>query len=166
MATINRGIAPADPTSPVGQLRYTIGDTDYDPLSPVETGFGNYANFSDLELEAFLARGGDSVTRASGFAYLRFAALAAAGAISWKSDDLSMDGKQMAAEFRLLAGIAFDQADLEDEAGASGFSIDFPFSTCGCSDYCTHTPELAAYANDCATAPAPASDNILDGGTP
>lgn len=166
MASTNRGVAPADPTSPTGALRYTIGDTDYEPLTPPETGYGDYANFSDNELAAFLTRGGDSITRASGFAYLRFAALAAAGAISWKSDDLSVDSKQVASEFRLLSRIAFEQADAEDSAGVSGFDLDFPFSTCGCTDWCTHDAELEATTNPYAAPIYEDTSGDLDGGTP
>jgi hypothetical protein len=147
MATVNRGVAPVEPSTPVGALRYSIGDLEYEPLDPVEVGYGNFANFSDTELAQFIAQAAGSVTRASGFAYLRFASLAAAGAISWRSDDLSVDSKQVASEFRLLAKIAFDAADAEDAAGASGFNLDFPFMTCGCFGLCTHNPhapELAA----------------------
>ncbi len=98
---------------------------------------------------------------------MRFAVLAAAGAISWRSDDLSLDSKQMAAEFRLLAKIAFDAADAEDVAGVSGFTIDFPFMSCGCTDWCTHgTPELATPAYPYAVDVNPVNEDTLDGGTP
>lgn len=148
MATVNRGVAPVEPSTPVGALRYSIGDLDYEPLDPAETGYGNFPNFSDTELAQFIAQGGGSVTRASGFVYLRFATLAASGAISWRTDDLAVDSKQVASEYRLLARIAFEQADAEDAAGASGFDLDFPFMSCGCTDWCTHitgTPELGTH---------------------
>lgn len=137
----NRGIAPLDPLTPVGQLRLLVGDTEYTELDP---GFGDYNNFSDAELEGFITSGGGSIVRASGFAYLRLAALAAAGAISWRSDDLAVDSKIVASEYRLLANIAFGQADTEDALGASGFALDFPFS-CTCDGTCANcTQELAA----------------------
>jgi len=129
MATINKGIAPADPSTPVGKVRFLIGDLDYAELDPVEAGLGEYPNFSDDEINGFLIAGDDSVIRASGYAYLRLAVLAAAGAISWKSDDQMVDAKQVATEFRLLATLAFNQADAADEAGASTFAIDNPYST-------------------------------------
>lgn len=141
MATENRGIAPADPSTTVGQVRFLVGDLDYEEYDPVQTGFGIYANFSDGEIEGFLAAGGDSVTRASGYAYLRLAALAAAGAISWKSDDQMLDAKQIASEYRLLANIAFDQADKAEDGDASSFTLDHPYSTCD-QTLCTHQ-ELA-----------------------
>jgi hypothetical protein len=145
MATVNRGIAPADPTSVVGQVRFLIGDLDYEEYDPVEVGFGVYSNFSDTEIAGFIAAGGDSVVRASGYAYLRLAALAAAGAISWKSDDQMLDAKQVATEYRLLAGIAFDQADNADDGSADTFGLDNPYTTCD-NTLCTHQ-ELAPGAH-------------------
>lgn len=140
----NRGIAPLDPLTSVGQLRLLVGDTEYVDLVPPEVGFGDYNNFSDDELNGFVTAGGGSITRASGFAYLRLAALAAAGAISWRSDDLAVDSKIVASEYRLLARIAFEQADNEEDLNASGFALDFPFS-CTCDGTCPNcTAELAA----------------------
>lgn len=127
---INKGVAPIDPTTPVSQLRLLLGDLDYDGLDEPEDGFGNFYNFSDAELEGFIAAGGGSITRGSGYAYLRLAAIAASGAISWRSDDLSVDSKIPASEFRLLARIAFEQADDEESGSASGFAIDYPYSSC------------------------------------
>jgi hypothetical protein len=122
----NRGATPVDPNTQVGQLRLLIGDIESVPLDPAEAGFADYNNFSDDELQGFLNTGG-TVTRASGYAYLRLAAVAAAGAISWRSDDLSVDGKIMASEYRLLARIAFEQADAEDALGDAGFAVDFQY---------------------------------------
>lgn len=120
----NIGIAPPDPTTPVGALRFLLGDLEY---GDVTEGKAEYANFSDDELSQFITAGAGSVTRASGYAYLRLAAIAASGAISWRSDDLSVDSKIPASEFRLLARIAFEQADDEDKAGASSFTLQFPY---------------------------------------
>lgn len=142
---VNRGVAPLDPLTEVGQLRLLLGDIDYVDLVPPEAGYGDYNNFSDDELEGFILAGSGSITRASGFGYLRLAALAASGAISWRSDDLSLDAKQVAAEYRLLANIAFGQADNEEALGASSFALDHPYKTCDCWGGCaTCAQELAA----------------------
>lgn len=129
MATVNLGIAPPDPTTAVGQLRFLLGDLDYDGLEEPQEGYADYYNFSDAELSGFIQAGGGSITRGSGYAYLRLAAIAASGAISWRSDDLSVDSKIPASEFRLLARIAFEQADDEESGSASGFYLDHPFSS-------------------------------------
>jgi hypothetical protein len=140
----NRGIAPLEPATDVGKLRLLVGDTEYVELAPAEPGYGDYNNFSDAELEGFIVAGGGSITRASGFAYLRLAALAAAGAISWRSDDLAVDTKLVASEYRLLSRIAFEQADNEDDLLASGFALDFPFSCGDCGSCGKCLQELAA----------------------
>lgn len=115
-----------------------MGDIEYEEYDPPELGFGIYLNFSDEEIGGFLVAGSGSITRASAYAYLRLAALAAAGAISWKSDDQMVDSKQVATEYRLLASIAFSQADDADRSGASSFSIDNPYTstcaTCGVAE--------------------------------
>ncbi len=127
---VNKGIAPADPASPIGSLRFLLGDLEYDGLDTPEEGYGDYYNFGDDELAGFITAGGGSITRASGYAYLRLAAIAASGAISWRSDDLSVDSKIPPSEYRLLARIAFEQADDEDTYGASSFTIDYPYRSC------------------------------------
>lgn len=139
----NRGVAPLDPNTDVGQLRLMIGDTEYVDLVPPEVGYGDYNNFSDDELGGFIAAGGGSITRGSGYAYIRLAALTAAGAISWRSDDLAIDSKQIASEYRLLARVAFEQADNEEDLNASAFALDFPYS-CGCGSCNQCLQELAA----------------------
>jgi hypothetical protein len=171
MATINRGVVPLDPTSAVGQVRLLIGDLDYEEYDPVQVGYGIYANFSDAELAGFVTAGGDSVTRATGYAYLRLAALAASGAISWKSDDLAVDSKQVATEYRLLANIAFAQADDADVSGASSFTIDNPYTTVntptGWSTVWGATAELAAPTYPFAIVEVDSdADEDVDGGTP
>ena len=50
----NRGVAPADTSTETGQLRTNLGDLNFVPLDPPETGFGSYDWFSDLELEELL----------------------------------------------------------------------------------------------------------------
>ena len=163
---MNRGLAPLDPTTSVGQLRLLVGDIDYVALVPPEVGYGDYNNFSDDELTGFLLVSGGSITRASGHAYLRLAALAAAGALSWKSDDLSVDAKQVATEYRLLANIAFGQADTEDAAGASVFLLDHPYTSDTAIDYALGRgiwpPELAAPAWPAEAVP----EGDVTGGTP
>jgi len=55
----NKGVAPVDTSTAVGQFRVDVGDTDYKALVPAETGFGDFQYFSDLELQSALdATGG------------------------------------------------------------------------------------------------------------
>lgn len=125
---INKGIAPVDLTTQVGQLRSALKDTDYTELNPVEAGFGSYTNFSDLELEGLLARAGGSSLRATGFAYLELAAQAASQAVDWASDDQRVTLSKRASALKEIAALWLERADAEDVAGgADSFAVEYPF---------------------------------------
>lgn len=127
---INKGIAPADLTTQVGQLRSALKDTEYTALSPVEAGYGNYTNFSDFELEGLLARAGGSSLRATGFAYLELAAQAAAEAVDWASDDQRVTLSKRASALKEIAALWLERADAEDAlGGADYFAVEYPFGT-------------------------------------
>jgi hypothetical protein len=118
------GIAPPDPSTPVGSLRYVIGDYEYVALSPAVAGYGNYAAFSDAELEALLTMSEDNQSRAVGYAYLKLAGKSAAQAIAWASDDLRLNLEKVPSELRAIAKMWFEQADEEDISGGSAEYFD------------------------------------------
>lgn len=125
---INKGVAPVDLTSQVGQLRSALKDTEYSELAPPEDGYGNYPNFSDLELEGLLARAGGSPLRATGYAYLELAAQAASQAVDWSSDDQRVTLSKRASALTAIAQLWLDRADAEDaSAGADFFAVEYPF---------------------------------------
>jgi len=125
---INRGIAPPDASTAVGQMRAALSDTEYLPLIPDEPGYGEYQNFSDFELEAKIAQAGGSTTRAIGFAYLTLAGAAAADAIEWASDDQRVNLAKRAAQLTAVANSWFDRADSEDAmGGVDFFAVEYPF---------------------------------------
>lgn len=125
---INKGIAPPDASTPVGQMRAALSDTEYLPLIPDEPGYGEYQNFSDYELEAKLAQAGGSTTRAIGFAYLTLAGVAAAEAVDWASDDKRVTMSKRATALTAVAKEWFDRADGEDAAGGGEFfAVEYPF---------------------------------------
>lgn len=114
----NVGISPIDKDSPVGKLRLSIGDTNSKPLDPVVDGKADYANLSDAELEGFLESADGSTIRATGFAYLRLATIAAARTVTIKTNDLGYANERRATELRELAKLWFAQADAADENAA------------------------------------------------
>ena len=136
----NRGVAPPDPETEVGQLRLFIGDVIYVELDPPEVGYGDYTNFSDDQLNQFLAQGG-SLMRAAGYAYLQLATAAAAQAITVTSDDLRIELTERAAQLRQIANLWLEQADNQQGSQTVDY-IDlvqpFPRNT-GCKDW----PELS-----------------------
>lgn len=118
----NIGLAPI-PDSPVGVVRALIGDTAYIALVPETPGLGDYAQFSDIELSAFLLQGGDSPLRAAGHAYFRLASNAAFESRNIATDDLRINTEKRATEFRLLGVALFEQADKGDAAAQSANDI-------------------------------------------
>lgn len=134
---INRGVAPPDFTTQVGQLRSALKDVEYEALVPPELGYGSYAQFSDIELEGLIARAGGSSTRATGFAYLELAAQAAAEAVDWASDDKRVTLSKRASALLAVAKMWLDRADGEDAAlGADYFAVEYPFGNPYDSLYC------------------------------
>lgn len=117
---VNRGIAPPDPGTDVGQFRFTFGDTEYTDLPEPEIGYGDYVYFSDDEITALLARADDSITRAIGYAYLTLASRAAIQSKFVKDYDLQIDSTKRSADLRAIAQFWFDQADDEDDNNGLG----------------------------------------------
>lgn len=115
----NIGLVPI-PDTPVGIVRALIGDTAYIPLDPAVTGYGDYAQFSDVELAAFLLNGADSPLHAAGHAYYRLAANATFESRNIAQDDLRINTEKRATDFRLLGDAMFKRADAADEAANSG----------------------------------------------
>lgn len=133
---VNKGVAPVDPTTEVGQFRLTIGDATATDLEPPEAGFGNYEMFSDDEIEAFLNQGG-SMNGAIALAYLQMAGVAARESKSVQDMDLRVDLTKRATDLRLLAQFWQGKADAES---AEIFELFDGAPNCRCR------PELAQYS--------------------
>lgn len=130
---VNRGVAPPDFSTPVGQFRAAYPDLTYEPLVPEETGYGDYAELSDVEIEGLLAISGGSINRSLGNYYLQLSGQAAKRSKTVKDYDLQVDLTKRAADLRAIAQMYFDQADAEDAAGAEdAFEI---VPTVGCGDF-------------------------------
>lgn len=110
----NRGIAPPDLTTDVGQFRVLVGDTQYVELVPPEVGFGDYEKFSDDEIEGYLAQAEGSIPRAIGYAYLYLAGQAALTSHSVKDYDLAVDTTKRADGLIAIANMWFGKADAEE----------------------------------------------------
>lgn len=132
---VNRGVAPFDPTTAVGQWRVYYGDVSYSPLDPPETGYGNYLEVSDAEIEAFLESAGGFVYRAIGNYYAILAGNAAKVSQSISDYDLKIDDTKRPAALLELAKYWWGRADDEDViAGGSDifevFSMVAPRGAC------------------------------------
>ena len=137
----NKGVAPIDPTTPVGQVRINLGDIASVPLDPAEEGYADYANYGDAELEAFLASAADSVPRATGMAYLQLAATYAVAGRSIKTDDLAINTTSRGSDLLAIAQSWLKEAVVQDTAAAASYTdIVSPYAS---SDYCA--PEGTGY---------------------
>lgn len=113
MAYDKRGIAPADPTTPVGQFRFAAGDSEYENYVPIQPGYGLYQLWSDNDIVGLLAVAGGSVARAVSLAYAQFGAMYAASGGTIKTDDLSASVKDSVGNWLGLSRFWADQADKE-----------------------------------------------------
>ena len=119
----NIGAHPLDPASAIGQFRAQFPDTESIPLDPPVSGFADYTNFSDSEIEAFLAAASDSVFRALGLAMLSQANQAAQESRSIADHDLRIDVTKRAADLRAQAEYWFALADNADSGSEDAFLI-------------------------------------------
>ena len=119
----NKGIAPLDPATPVGQVRQLVGATVFAPLDPPEAGFGDYDYFTDVEVEGFLTAGSGSVLRAAGNALLQMSTGAALLAINAATEDLRVSTDARAKSLKDIADSYFKQADEADKAAVEADSF-------------------------------------------
>lgn len=110
----NRGVYPLDPTTNVGKFRLGRGDVTSVPLSPVESGYQDYAKYSDDEITQYLEMGLDSVNRAIGYSYLQASGAASEQSKTVKDYDLAVDLTKRAEDLRKTAAYYFELADQQD----------------------------------------------------
>lgn len=132
----NRGVAPPDMATKVGQFRALVGDVEYTEYDPPQPGFGMYKKFSDTEIEGFLAVSEGSLAGAAYFAYLQIASSAALESKSVKDYDLQIDLTKRAGDLRAIAQMWKDKWDAES---ADIFEVFDTVGTPGCY------PELAQW---------------------
>lgn len=131
----NRGVAPPNMATPVGQVRALLGDVEYTEYDPSQPGFGMYKKMSDLEIEGFLARSDNSPEGALYYVWLQVAGDAAFASRVVKDLDLQVDTTKRSGEF---LAIALQWKDSWTQSTADIFEVfDLGGSDCGC------VPELA-----------------------
>ncbi len=138
----NKGVAPPDPETEVGRVRYLIGDTEYVELEPPEEGFGSYQVASDGQIEAALIRAEGNENRTAGYVYTMLASQAAVESKMVQDYDLRLDTTKRAADLRAAAQMWFDLADEEDDA--EGLGDIFEFTPVGAREKHVH-PELTPW---------------------
>lgn len=125
----NPGIAPPDPSTPVGQVRLLSGDIDYTPLTPPVAGEGNYSLWSDDQIEAALALAGDSIPRAIAIMYMQMAAAWNSSSATIRTDDLQYQVKDSVGSWLSLADYWNKVADSEEERAINDYFDMVPVGT-------------------------------------
>lgn len=143
--TVNKGVAPPEYDTPVGEVRANVGDIEYVPLTPPEVGFGDYEMFSDAEIEAFLTQAGGSVALATAYAYGRLVTAWNATSVTIRQDDMQFSNKDSVGTWlnmaRFWREVAQDEVDL---AGINYGDVVSVRGGCGCGY------EYAPCLGDCA----------------
>ena len=119
----NPGAVPVDGSTAVGQFRALYPDMDYVALDPPVADTGDFTNFSDAEITAFLALSNASPARAIGWALLTEANTASRESQTVKDYDLSIDLTKRASDLRAQASEWFALADSADLDGEDAFII-------------------------------------------
>ena len=147
----NPGVAPLDPNTEVGRFRLLAGDATSKPLDPAVPGMGDYAIWSDAEIEAFLALSGGNIPRAIATAYMQMAAAWNSSSATIRTDDLQYQVKDSVGSWLNLADYWNKVADSEEERAINDYFdlVDVrgrerwcapeaaPWPVCGCGGRCT-----------------------------
>lgn len=108
----NLGVAPVDPTNPVGQVRLLLGDTD---ATNVVNGRGEYLWYSDAEIAGLLTLYNGSPFRTTVRILRNIAGSQTLLLKKWKSADLEIDGAAITMSLLSLA----DAIEADDRYGMS-----------------------------------------------
>lgn len=105
------GQFPIDPESPVGQLRYLLGDTNATTSPTAPAGQKDFAVWSDAQIVASLAIAGGNLLRAAGQLVSQLALFyAQQGQYNVKADDLGLSVGTRGADLTAIAQSYYKEA--------------------------------------------------------
>ena len=113
----NAGINPPDFTTLAGKVRLLVGDTEPDELDPPVTGQGDYAWYTDEELEALGGMYGDNPKRVAIYVLSIVAINQSMLLKKWTSEDLQIDGPAIIRGIENTLKRLAKEVDLEDALG-------------------------------------------------
>jgi hypothetical protein len=122
----NVGAHPVDVQTLAGKVRLLVGDTDPSPLVPEVAGQGEYAWYSDTELEALGSLNGDSPKRTALWLLSMVAVNQALLLRKWTSEDLQVDGPAIAAGIEKTIARLSKDVEREEQEAASYFDLVAP----------------------------------------
>lgn len=139
MSNENVGAFPPDYNTLAGKVRVLVGDTDAAPLDPPEAGFGQYAWYSDEELEVLGEMNNSSPKRVAIWVLSQVAISSSLLLKKWTSEDLAVDGPAITRGIEATLKRLAKEVDREEDAlgteeffgiyggaGAGGVRVAYP----------------------------------------
>ncbi len=120
---INRGVTPIDTSTLPGLVRLLVGDTDPAPLDPVEEGYGEYAWYSDEELDALGLLHDDSPKRVAIWVLSTVAINLGLRLRKWTSEDLQVDGPAIASGIEKTIARLSKEVERDEMKGEAMFDV-------------------------------------------
>jgi hypothetical protein len=114
MADENVGLFPPDGTTLAGQVRILVGDTTAKPLETPEDGLGQYAWYSDDELEVLGTLNGGNPKRVAIWVLSQVSMSMALLLKKWTSEDLQVDGPAITRSMEATLKRLSAEVDKED----------------------------------------------------
>jgi hypothetical protein len=140
MADENIGAVPPVYDTLAGKVRVLVGDTTAAPLTAPVTGQGQYAWYSDEELEVLGEMNGGNPKRVAIWVLSQVSISMAMLLKKWTSEDLQVDGPAITRGIENTLKRLSAEVDKEEAAGAEE-----SFDLYGCSDdgvYVAYPPEI------------------------
>lgn len=131
MADENVGVTPPDFSTLAGMVRVLVGDTTPEPLETPVAGLGQYAWYSDDELEALGTLNSGNPKRVAIWVLSQVSMSQALMLKKWTSEDLQVDGPAITRGMEGTLKRLSAEVDKEDAAGgeAEFFGVyEQPFS--------------------------------------
>jgi len=117
MADENVGVTPPDYNTIAGNVRVLVGDTTPAPLGTPVSGQGQYAWYSDAELEALGDLLGSNPKRVAIWVLSQVSMSQALMLKKWTSEDLAVDGPAITRAMEATLKRLSAEIDKEDVAG-------------------------------------------------
>lgn len=121
MANENVGVTPPDGSTLAGKVRILVGDTSSTPLDPPEAGKGQYAWYSDEELEVLGEMNGSNPKRVAIWVLSQVAISTSLLLKKWTSEDLQVDGPAIARGIEATLKRLSAEVDKEDVLAVEEF---------------------------------------------
>lgn len=120
---VNQGASPINTATLAGRVRLLVGDTDATALVPAIPGQGEYAWYSDAELEALGTLNDNNPKRVAVWVLSMVAINQALLLRKWTSEDLQIDGPAIAVGIEKTIARLSKEIELEHDKDDAYFDL-------------------------------------------